>query len=136
MKINRHQIREYVFQTLFAMQSNDELNLDYFFKYLTDNDEAVAPDYYKELVNGVEDNKEKIDKIIESYLDSKWTLNRLNKSDLIILEIAIYEMKFVENVPAKVAINEALELSNNFSDDKSINFINAILDKIMNDTEK
>ena len=63
MKINRHQIREYVFQTLFAMQSNDELNLDYFFKYLTDNDEAVAPDYYKELVNGVEDNKEKIDKI-------------------------------------------------------------------------
>ena len=38
-------------------------------------------------------------------------------------------MKFVENVPAKVAINEALELSKNFSDDKSINFINAILDK-------
>ncbi|WP_395318351.1 transcription antitermination factor NusB [Fructilactobacillus frigidiflavus] len=136
MKINRHQIREYAFQTLFAMQSNDELNLDDFFKELTDNPEAVAPDYYKELVNGVTNHKAEIDKVIESFLDEKWSIKRLNKSDLIILEIAIYEMDFVENVPAKVAINEALELSKKFSDDKSINFINAILDKIMKKIDK
>ncbi|WP_429970965.1 transcription antitermination factor NusB [Fructilactobacillus sp. Tb1] len=131
MKTNRHQIREYAFQTLFAMHSNDEMDLDDFFKYLTDDESAVAPEYYKELVNGVKDNKEKIDEIIKSFLDSKWTISRLNKSDLIILELGIYEMDFEEDVPDKVAINEALELAKKFSDEKSSNFINAILDKNM-----
>ncbi|WP_413627258.1 transcription antitermination factor NusB [Fructilactobacillus vespulae] len=131
MKVNRHQIRELAFQTLFALESNDEINVDECFHYITKNDANEIPDYYHELVFGVREHQSEINEAIQPLLDSKWVVSRLNKADLIILQLAFYEMKFVDDVPAKVSINEALELAKKFSDDKSVNFINAILDKNM-----
>ncbi|ANZ58540.1 N utilization substance protein B [Fructilactobacillus lindneri] len=131
VRINRHQIRELAFQTLFAMDSNENVDPEAFFDYLTEGKIEAVPGYYIELVNGVRNHESEINQKIQDNLDNKWSLKRLNKSDLVILQMAVYEIDFVDQVPAKVAINEALEMTKKYSDNKSTNFINAVLDKIM-----
>ena len=59
-----------------------------------------------------------------------WKVNRMSKVDLNILRLAVYEMKYDEDVPLKVAINEAVELSKKFGGDESSSFVNGILGKI------
>ena len=60
-------------------------------------------------------------------MSANWTLARLNRIDLLILRLAMYEMLYVDDVPAKVALDEALQLAKEFSDDKSRRFINGVL---------
>lgn len=62
---------------------------------------------------------------------TNWTLARLNKTDLLVLRLAIYEMLYVDDVPAKVALDEALQLAKEFSDDKSRRFINGVLSNLL-----
>ena len=69
---------------------------------------------------------------IEKNLKEDWKLSRISKMDLSILELAIYEIEFSE-VPYKVAINEAVELSKKYGEDKSKNFVNGILASIVKD---
>ncbi|MDY2993900.1 transcription antitermination factor NusB, partial [Ligilactobacillus animalis] len=64
-------------------------------------------------------------------LSANWTLARLNRIDLLILRLAIYEMLYVDDVPAKVALDEALQLAKEFSDDKSRRFINGVLSNLL-----
>ena len=72
---------------------------------------------------------EKLDSLIESQL-VKWKLNRISKVNLSILRISTYEILFAEDVPGKVSINEAIELCKKYSDNKSVSFINGVLDKV------
>ena len=68
----------------------------------------------------------------EEYMRGKYekVLDRMSKVDLNILRLAVYEMKYDEDVPFKVAINEAVELSKKFGGDESSSFVNGILGKI------
>ncbi|WP_250277443.1 transcription antitermination factor NusB [[Clostridium] colinum] len=77
-----------------------------------------------DLINKLEDIDKKI--IINS---EGWDISRIDKVDLAILRLAIYEILF-DDVPAKVAINEAIELSKEYSSEKSYRFVNAVLAKI------
>lgn len=137
MKINRHQIREIAFQTLFALNTNPEIDRESFYQALTDNrfGEEI-PEYLVELVDGVTDQKAILDETITGHLHSGWSLNRLAKVDLIILELAIYEMHYVADVPSKVSLNEAVELTKKFSDDQSRKFVNGVLSSELNNMEK
>ncbi len=85
--------------------------------------------YIKSGLLGIEENKEKLDSLIESQL-VKWKLNRISKVNLSILRISTYEILFAEDVPGKVSINEAIELCKKYSDNKSVSFINGVLDKV------
>lgn len=67
---------------------------------------------------------------ITKYLRKNWNIGRLNKTDLIILRIAIFEIKY-SDVASKIAVNEAVELAKEFSDDKSYKFVNAILQNLI-----
>ncbi|MEO2493869.1 transcription antitermination factor NusB, partial [Clostridium paraputrificum] len=71
-----------------------------------------------------------LDSIIEKNLQN-WKLDRISKINLCILEMGIYEMLYVEDVPEKVALNEALELTKRYSDEKSVSFVNGVLDKVL-----
>ncbi len=84
-----------------------------------------------ELVEGVLTHQSELDAKIDQYLSSNWTLARLNKTDLLVLRLAIYEMLYVDDVPAKVALDEALQLAKEFSDDKSRRFINGVLSNLL-----
>ncbi|KRM63900.1 transcription antitermination protein NusB [Ligilactobacillus agilis DSM 20509] len=128
-------MRVLAFQALFALSSNPEADIravcDELVAQLTSADEVVVPPYLYELVEGVITNQAQLDAEIEKYLNAKWSIARLNKTDLLILRLATYEMLFVEAVPAKVALNEALQLAKEFSDDKSRRFINGVLSNLL-----
>lgn len=137
MELNRHQIRELAFQTLFALNTNEQTDRESFFQVLTDGKYGDKyPDYLEQLITGVLDHKDKIDQTIEKYLISGWSLNRIARTDLIILEIALYEMMYVDDLPAKVSINEAIELAKKFSDDRSRKFVNGILSHALEELVK
>ncbi|EKK20717.1 Transcription termination protein NusB [Fructilactobacillus florum 8D] len=130
MKINRHQIRERAFQTLFAQESNPELDAQEFYQQLAaDDNQAIVPPYFQELVKGVHEHQPELRQQLQEYLASGWQLDRISRPALVILELALFEIKFVTDLPPKVAINEALELAKKYSDEQTVNFVNAVLDR-------
>ena len=86
--------------------------------------------YIKEVLYGIDSKKEELDSIIKSNLQN-WKIERIAKINLTILRLAVLEMKYIEDVPTKVALNEALELTKKYSDEKSVSFVNAVLDKVL-----
>ena len=91
----------------------------------SENVEALG-EYSVSLYNGVSEKAQELDEEISGILKG-WKLSRLPKINLAILRIAVYEMKYVEDVPASVAINEAVELAKKYSGKEDASFINGIL---------
>lgn len=128
MSITRHQIREVAFQVLFAVNSNPDTDvMTVVDNLLEEKHVSKCPDYLRELVQGVLGHQAELDDEIASKLNSKWTLSRLPKTDLIILRLGLYEIQNCDEVPNKVALNEALQLAKEFSDEKQRGFINGVL---------
>ncbi len=121
---------------LFALNANPDADHDALYqRVLTDDpDQTVpVPDYLQKLVTGVLANQADLDAKIDQYLSTGWQLKRIAKTDLVIMRIAFYEIDYVEEVPNRVAVNEALELAKNFSDDRSRRFINGVLAHTLDD---
>ena len=78
-------------------------------------------------------NESEIIDIINSHLKTGWTFKRLSKVTRTILKVAIYEMKYCDDVPPRVAINEAIELAKKYADENEPKFINGILGSVYND---
>lgn len=133
MSINRHQIRKIAFQTLFALSSNPEAQPADVYRQLLDevSKDQPTPAYLEQLVTGVLSQQAKLDALIEQHLNKNWTLARLNKTDLLILRLAVYEIKFEQDLANKIAIDEALQLAKEFSDEKSRRFINGVLNNLI-----
>ena len=104
-------------------------NLDEIIKENLEN----IDNFVLELVHGVINNQEKIDEIANQYLGS-WPIRRLGLTDQAILRIAIYELIFT-NTDGKIVINEAIEISKKYSDDKVVKMINGVLDKVYHSKE-
>jgi N utilization substance protein B len=90
-------------------------------------DEVVS--FAVSLVNGVYGNKERIDSIITKYT-TNWQIDRMAAIDRNIIRLASFEILFSEDIPSKVAINEAVELAKRYGDKDSGKFVNGVLDKI------
>ena len=82
------------------------------------------------MVYGTKRHGKQIKKQIEECLSEKWSYERLSKVNVVILEIAIFEMLYLKT-PFKVVINEAVELAKAFGDTKSPSFINGVLASIV-----
>ncbi|MEN1970132.1 transcription antitermination factor NusB [Lentibacillus sp. N15] len=121
--MKRHAAREKAFQILFQLDMNE---LDPGSKF----DEQVEQDaFLKELVQGVRNYKTQIDTIISGCLE-KWSIARVATVERTILRIATFEIRYLEDVPTKVSINEAVELAHTYGDDKSGKFVNGVLSRI------
>ncbi len=133
--MNRSAIRENAFKLIYSLEiqktENLEEQIDLFFESNNIKDEQ-AKKYIKDVIFGINENLEEILKDIEQNLKEDWKLNRISKMDLSILKLAIYEIKYNE-IPYKVAINEAVELAKKYGEDKSKNFVNGILASIVKD---
>lgn len=130
--MNRVKSREYLLQLAYQMEITSETALETFNSFMENEDiskDDLDLSYIKSGLLGIEENKEKLDSLIESQL-VKWKLNRISKVNLSILRISTYEILFAEDVPGKVSINEAIELCKKYSDNKSVSFINGVLDKV------
>ena len=143
--MNRRQLREYTFKLLFHANFYDKEELN----EQADNylEECMYPEEGQLLL--IEKEKEQLEKrfsmIVEKLpeIDEEitqaaegWKLSRMNKVDLSIIRLAAYELIFDEDVPGKVAINEAVELAKCFGSEESGAFVNGILGKIANPDKK
>ncbi|MGV3619493.1 MAG: transcription antitermination factor NusB [Archangium sp.] len=91
--------------------------------------DPAADVFAKELIQGVIDNKVKIDELIETH-SHNWRLDRMQRIDRNVLRIGVYELQHLAEVPRKVTINEAVELAKTFGNEASSAFINGLLDRI------
>ncbi len=136
-ELSRHEIRKMALQALFPLDFNKDLTkqdaimhaieLEHH-ELIDEEQEHFVPAYLDQLVAGV-------DEVIQSHLKSGWKIQRLSKMDVTILRIALYEMVYVDNVPNRVALNEAIELAKTFSDDQSRKFVNGILSNVNSEIE-
>ncbi|WP_410768260.1 transcription antitermination factor NusB [Fontibacillus sp. BL9] len=96
---------------------------------------AKAKEFILELVNGTWSRKEAIDGLLSDYLKG-WQISRLSKVDRQVLRQAVYEMIFRDDVPGKVAVNEAIELAKHFGTADSGKFVNGVLGKMIQDLDR
>ena len=83
------------------------------------------------ILEGVRDNLDVVDQTISDHLRGGWSLNRLPAVDRSILRVAVWELLFAPEVPAAVAVDEALELAKELSTDESPGFINGVLGQLV-----
>lgn len=133
--ISRRSAREQAFILLFEMCfCQDDFSIDLVKENALDSRDVEFCDYAEKVALGVNEHKDELDEIIDAHLKKGWKINRLSKVSLAVLRLAIYEMKYEEDVPFSVSINEAVELSKKFSIDES-GFVNGVLGAISKDLE-
>ena len=129
---SRHELRESVFKILFQVKNTD---LDYKKLLEFEVDDVSGSEYVTRTLDDIFAKKEQIDEIISNNLKG-WKLERLSKMDRQILRISTYEILFTD-IPYKVSINEAVELSKKYSEkDDSYKFINGVLKGIVETSTK
>jgi len=133
MQITRSEARYKAMTCLYQINLYEKNNINYVVEDVIKEQLEIQNDFVNDLVHGVINNKETIDNEANKYLDN-WDLDRLGLTDQAILEIAIYEIKYTDT-PNIVCINEAIELSKKYSDEKVSKMINGVLDKIYHDYE-
>ncbi|AIQ42555.1 transcription antitermination factor NusB [Paenibacillus sp. FSL R7-0297] len=143
--MKRRLAREIIVQSLYQMEMNDvevteavEMLIEEAAdeneteRVITDETELKA--YVIAHVNGVWEHKMAIDDMLEHYLKG-WQMSRLSRVDRQILRLATFEMIFASDVPAKVAVNEAIDLAKHFGTDDSGKFVNGVLGKMIQDVD-
>ena len=126
--MTRHEQRYKAMTILYQANLYDSNNISYDIKDIINLQLEEKNKSVENLVNGVISNKEEIDKLANKYLDN-WDINRLGFTDQAILRIGIYEILNTET-PDVTCIDEAVELSKEYSDDKVCKMINGVLDKV------
>lgn len=132
--MNRSQLREVIMKVLYQIDMFEEANVQYDLNELIKEQLEIENSFVNESINGIIEHKEEIEKLANKYLN-EWTIDRLNKVDKSILSLGIYELMYT-NTPSIVSINEAIELSKQYSDEKVTKMINGVLDKIYHEEEK
>ena len=133
MKLNRTEAREKIMIILYQIDLYDKDKIPYDLESVFHENLEIDNKFVRDIVDGVLEHKDNIDKIIGKYLEN-WDLDRLGKTDRAILRLSTYEMLYY-NTPKVVVINEAVELAKKYSDEKIVKLINAVLDKIRDNEE-
>ena len=128
--MSRSSARELVFKLVFEYLFNKEKDVEFLEEIISDEENKAEVGYINEIYNGVINHCDELLKDIEAF-SSGFKLDRIFKVDLAILVVAIYEMKYVNNIPKAVSVNEALNLAKIYSTEKSSKFINGILSNFM-----
>lgn len=130
--MGRSELRKHIFRMLFLIEFNGEdempeqaeLYLDDI-EGLSDKDRAYITAKHAKVVERIKE----IDDILNTHTTG-WKTSRMNKVDLSILRLAVYEMKWDDEIPVGVAINEAVELAKKYSGDEGPSFVNGVLARL------
>ena len=133
---NRHLARTIAMQTLFSWDFNGKQEKD-LNDLIEQNFKQFAPKFndhgfVKSIINGVIKNEAEIDSYITKYA-TEWPLDQITIVDRNILRIGVYELVFDQEIPSKVAINEAIEIAKTFGGESSGKFVNGVLGAIYKD---
>ena len=128
--MSRREMRERIFQLLFRIEfhSKEELSEQLLYDADEGEDDADAA-YIREKTQAVAEKAAELDGLINE-IAKGWKTTRMGKVDLTLLRLAVYEIKFDDDIPTGVAINEAEELAKKYGTDDSSSFVNGILAKI------
>ena len=128
--MGRRELRESIFQLLFMTEFNDNQEM------------AEQKQLYLETIEDIQEKYEKIrEKLpeIDAALNEAskgWKTSRMGKVELSILRLAVYELRYDDDVPGKVAINEAVELAKKFGGSEAPAFINGVLGKLAKEADE
>ena len=128
----RKELREHIFKMLFQIEFNEpedmKEHLKLYFESLEDASDKEK-EYIQKKYEAVVSRVSEIDALINERARD-WKTARMNKADLAVLRLAVYELKWDDEIPTGVAINEAVELARKFGGDASPSFVNGILGKL------
>ncbi len=130
---NRSELREIAMKVLYQVYIYEDTDSEFDIHQLIKEQLEIENDFVNDLVKNVIVHQKEISTLANKYLID-WNIDRLSKVDKAILSIGIYELIYTET-PSVVAINEAIELSKKYSDEKVTKMLNATLDKIYHDGE-
>ena len=132
--MSRRELREQIFKLIFRVEFNDRDEMSEQERFFFEDDELTADEkdaaYISQKGNQIIEKLDEIDSMINKQAKG-WTTQRMGKVDLTILRLAVYEIIFDEDVPAGVAINEAVELAKRFGQEESSGFVNGVLAKFV-----
>ncbi len=129
--MNRSKLREIIITILYQVYIYESKGISYLLEEIIKENLEVDNDFVKDAVSYITENQKDIDEIANKYMEN-WSIDRLSKVDKAIISLAIYELTKTDT-PNIVAINEAIELSKKFSDEKVTKLINGVLDKILHE---
>ena len=127
--MNRKTARENAFILLFEKTIKLEETFEEIYNKATQERELEVDEYVKKVFFGPAENEKIIDMKIEECLVG-WKQERVSYVAKALLKLSTYEMMFMEDIPVKVSINEAIELSKKYDDDKAYVFVNGVLNKV------
>ena len=132
----RRRARELAIQVLFHLEFSPD-DPSEVFDLICENFDAreSIKDFSKRLVLGVWEKKKTLDKAI-SEASKNWRIERMARLDRSILRLAVFEIMFIEDIPPKVSLDEAVEIGKKFGSEDSGRYINGVLDNIYNTTIK
>ena len=124
--------REVALQVLYQVEQNPGMSSDEVRRFIQRRllEDRKLCEFTEALIDGVQEHQMRIDAMISEVAEN-WRLDRMAAIDRNILRLGAYEMLFRPEVPAKVAINEALELAKRYSTAQSSRFVNGILDRVL-----
>jgi N utilization substance protein B len=132
--MTRREAREIVLGLLFETEFRSDENYADIYNASTEDRQIPEDDYIKNAYFTVNEKKEEIDALIGDN-SSGWKTHRLTKLSRSVLRLAVYEMLFEEAIPYSVTINEAVELTKKFDDEKARPFVNGVLNSVKNKLE-
>lgn len=131
--MNRTESREASFKLLYSIQISPDSELQEqidLFMEADEIDDKEAIEYINNVINGINDHNEEIEKQISDNIKQGWTIARISKVDLTLLKLGIYEILYTD-IPFKVVINEVVKIAKKYGDDSSSSFINGVLASII-----
>ena len=126
--MNRTESREASFKLLYSIQISPDSELQEqidLFMEAEEIDDKEAIEYINNVIKGINDHNEEIEKQISDNIKQGWTIARISKVDLTLLKLGIYEILYTD-IPFKVVINEVVKIAKKYGDDSSSSFINGV----------
>ena len=130
--MTRREIRELIFKMVFRVEFHNEEEIPEQLRLFMDTLDPVSEKdrtYIEHKVQDILAHKEEIDAIIDSSAQN-WKTGRMAKVELTLIRLAVYEIRFEEDIPTGVAINEAVELAKAYGEENSAAFVNGVLARI------
>ena len=132
--MTRKEAREEAFRLLFETEFRTEEDPSLIFAVSEENREVAENGYIKAVYFGVREHLAEIDEMIERH-SKGWKTARITPVSRSAIRLCIYEMQYMENIPAAVSINEAIELGKKYDDGKMRSFVNGLLNGVKDEIE-
>jgi len=131
--VSRRELREQIFKMLFRIEFHEGMEMEEQMRLFLEEEEEISKEDSEYIRNKYENIVEHLEEIDASINEKEkgWKTSRMAKVELSLIRLAVYEIQYDEDIPAGVAINEAVELAKKYGADSSPAFINGVLAKFV-----